>query len=312
MTQNEITKSSFWKRPGGKIGTILPIFGLGISGWFLLPILTTIIWNTINFGIACGVGFALYLFLFTKNRLKTFIGIGWELLMRGIVNIFDDIDPFIIGQKKIDKARSDRENIKVEAQKVLSVGQKLKGDVDNKLLDMRGFISSAKNASNKGDIEYAKLYQNKAERAKSFVDKVSPLSDKLNNIGNSLLKVYSTSLYTIEDMQDELNNQRAIWDGLTAGNKALTSFQRMWKGDPADFAMQQQSAENLKNKIAEKVVGMTIGMNEVGNFMKTIDYNTGNYDEAALKKLEASTVEMVSIPVTNQKVANTNKFSGVI
>ena len=145
MTQNEITKTSFWKRPGGKVGTILPILGLGIGGWFLLPILTTIIWNTINFGIACGVAFGLYLFLFTKNRLKTFIGIGWELLMRGIVNIFDDIDPFIIGQKKIDKARADRENIKVEAQKVLGVGQKLKGDVDTKLSDMRGYSSSAKN-----------------------------------------------------------------------------------------------------------------------------------------------------------------------
>ena len=53
---NDQKLKSYWNRPGGKFGTLVALAGLGALGLFVLPILTTIVWNTINFGIALVVG----------------------------------------------------------------------------------------------------------------------------------------------------------------------------------------------------------------------------------------------------------------
>ena len=44
---------SYWSRPGGKFGTVIGILGVIAVGYFVLPILTSVVWNTINFALAC-------------------------------------------------------------------------------------------------------------------------------------------------------------------------------------------------------------------------------------------------------------------
>ena len=64
---------SYWSRPGGKFGALAGLGILGAIGYYVVPILSTIVWNTLNFGIglAC-LGVFLYAVTHRKLRLSLF------------------------------------------------------------------------------------------------------------------------------------------------------------------------------------------------------------------------------------------------
>ena len=60
---------SYWNRPGGKFGIFAGLAVLGAIAYFVIPILTTIVWNTINFGIAL-VCLAIFIYAITHRKLR--------------------------------------------------------------------------------------------------------------------------------------------------------------------------------------------------------------------------------------------------
>ena len=73
---------SYWNRPGGKFGVVAGIGILSAIGYFVVPILTSIVWNTLNFGIALGcLGIFLYAVTHRKLRLSLFYFYSSESLI---------------------------------------------------------------------------------------------------------------------------------------------------------------------------------------------------------------------------------------
>ena len=60
---------SYWDRPGGKVGVILGLGIIALVGYYVLPILSTIVWNTLNFGIAL-VSLGVFLYCVTHRKLR--------------------------------------------------------------------------------------------------------------------------------------------------------------------------------------------------------------------------------------------------
>ena len=58
---------SYWDRPGGKFGIVAGIGALVLVGYFVVPILTQVVWNTLNFGIAL-VCLGIFLYCITKKN----------------------------------------------------------------------------------------------------------------------------------------------------------------------------------------------------------------------------------------------------
>jgi hypothetical protein len=59
-TNNDKLKS-YWDRPGGKFGMLIGFGLIGLIGYYVMPILSAIVWNTLNFsiGLVC-LGIFLY------------------------------------------------------------------------------------------------------------------------------------------------------------------------------------------------------------------------------------------------------------
>ena len=120
--QTEQKLKSYWNRPGGKFGILVALGLLGWAGWALLPIFTVIVWNTINFGIAIGC-LALFLFLVTNKKLRLSAFYLWEILMRKLVGIVIELDPFVIADDDIKDMSSQREKLLEQATNVDEIGR---------------------------------------------------------------------------------------------------------------------------------------------------------------------------------------------
>ena len=105
---NQEQLKSYWSRPGGKFGTIAAIGILAIIGYYVLPILTSVIWNTLNFGIALLV-LALFLYMVTNKKLRLSFFYGYEILMKKLVGVIIELDPFIIGEDYLLDMENQRE-----------------------------------------------------------------------------------------------------------------------------------------------------------------------------------------------------------
>ena len=112
---------SYWERPGGKFGVLIGIGLLGAIAYYVLPILTIIVWNTTNFGIALA-SLGVFLYCITHRKLRLSFYYFYEILMKKLVGIVIELDPFIIAEDYIKDMEKQREklyeqSIEVDAQK---------------------------------------------------------------------------------------------------------------------------------------------------------------------------------------------------
>src|SRR3954463_3370210 len=112
---------SYWNRPGGKFGIIAGLGILVAIGYFVVPILTTVVWNTLNFSIAVTC-LALFLYCITNRKLRLSFFYFYEILMKKLVGIVIELDPFIIAEDYINDMEKQRE--KLYNQSVEVQGQK--------------------------------------------------------------------------------------------------------------------------------------------------------------------------------------------
>ena len=82
---------SYWNRPGGKPGIFIGIGLFCIAAYFLLPILTTIVWNSVNFGIALVV-FGVLLYCLSNRKLRLSLMYLYEILMKKLVGLVIELD----------------------------------------------------------------------------------------------------------------------------------------------------------------------------------------------------------------------------
>src|SRR5688572_9864841 len=117
---------AYWNRPGGKFGTFIGIGILALVAYFVVPVLTTMVWNTINFGIAL-VCLGIFLYIITHRTLRLSLFYFYEMLMKKLVGVVIELDPFIIAEDYIKDMQQQRE--KLYQQSVQVDGQKERIDL---------------------------------------------------------------------------------------------------------------------------------------------------------------------------------------
>jgi predicted nucleic acid-binding Zn-ribbon protein len=276
---------SYWNRPGGKFGTLAGLGILAAIGYYVLPILTSIVWNTLNFGIALAcLGIFLYCVTHRKFRLSLFY--LYEILMKKLVGVVIELDPFIIAEDYINDMQEEREKLYKQATDVDAQKEKLHAKIKEKESEISKLMSKAQVAKEKNMMPELGNATRQIGRLNEYIKQLSPIHDNLYRIGDYLTKIHKNSAYLIEDAKNELELKKDLYKSVTSGNKALTSALKIFKGDPEKKLMVEQSMEFLKEDIASKLANMKKAISYSSDFMKSIDLDNATYEKEGLKMLD--------------------------
>ena len=276
---------SYWNRPGGKIGTILGLAGLGAVGYYLFPILTNIVWNTINFGIACAVGFALYILL--SNR-KLWLGLFYmyEIIIKKFVGLVIELDPFVIAEDYIHDIEKERENLYNKSVEVDAQKEALIAKIKEKERDKRKQLDIAEAAKRSNMTMELANATRQVSRLDQYIAQLTPIKSNLEKIGNYLTAVHKNSKYMLDDMKNDLELKKDLYKSVTKGNNALKSAMSIFNGDTEKKLMMEQSMDYLKDDIANKLASMKKAIDYSSDFMKSIDLENASYQAEGLRMLE--------------------------
>jgi phage shock protein A len=277
---------SYWNRPGGKFGIIIGLGLLVLIGYYVIPILTQVVWNTLNFGIAL-VCLGVFLYCITHRKLRLSLFYLYEWLMKKLVGIVIELDPFIIAEDYIQDMEEQRETLYKQSIDVDAQKEKIDLKIQEKEKEMNQLMSRAKAAQTNNMLPELGNATRQIARIKEYIRQLAPIRDNLARIGDYLTKVHKNSGYMIEDARNELELKKDLYKSVSSGNKALNSALKIFKGDPEKKLMVEQSMEFLKEDIATKLSSMKKAINYSTDFMRSIDLDNATYELQGLQMLES-------------------------
>jgi hypothetical protein len=283
---NQQELKSYWSRPSGKFGTIVFIGIIGLIAYYVVPLLTKIVWNTLNFGIAllC-LGIFIYAVTHRKFRLSLFY--FYEILMKKLVGLVIELDPFIIAEDYISDMEKERERLYEQSTEVDSQKEKIDLKIKEKQGELNKLMVLAQTAKEKNMGPELANATRQVGRINEYIKQLSPIRDNLSKIGNYLETIHKNSAYLIEDAKNELTLKKDLYKSVSSGNKALTSALKIFKGDPEKKLLVEQSMEYLKEDIARKLANMKKAISYSSDFMRSIDLDNATYEKEGLRMLES-------------------------
>lgn len=277
---------SYWDRPGGKAGIFIGLGLLGVIAYFVVPILTTIVWNTLNFGIAL-VCLGVFLYCVTHRKLRMSLFYLYEIIMKKLVGFVIELDPFIIAEDYIGDMEKQRETLYNQSIDVDGQKEKIDLKLNEKEKEMNNMLAKAKAAKDNNMMPELGNATRQVARINEYIKQLAPIRDSLAKIGDYLTKVHKNSGYLIEDAKNELELKKDLYKSVTSGNQALNSAMKIFKGDPEKKLMVEQSMEYLKDDIAGKLASMKKAISYSTDFMRSIDLDNATFEVEGLKMLEA-------------------------
>jgi len=277
---------SYWNRPGGKFGIVIGLGLLVLLGYYVVPILTQVVWNTLNFGIAL-VSLGVFLYCVTHRKLRLSLFYLYEWLMKKLVGVVIELDPFIIAEDYIQDMEEQRETLYKQSIDVDAQKEKIDLKIQEKEKEMNQLLIRANAAKNNNMAPELGNATRQVARIKEYIKQLAPIRDNLARIGDYLTKVHKNSGYLIEDARNELELKKDLYKAVSSGNKALNSALKIFKGDPEKKLMVEQSMEFLKEDIATKLSSMKKAINYSTDFMRSIDLDNATYELQGLEMLES-------------------------
>ncbi len=290
QTQDGKAKS-YWSKPDGKIGIILLLGAVAAGAYYLLPILTAIVWNTINFGIACLAAFVLYT-LVSNKQLRLGFFYAYQALVKKFVGLVIQLDPFIIAEDYIQDIEKERENLYNKSVEVDGQKESLDAKIKEKTDEKQRQLNRAEAAKKSGETMELANTARQIDRLDAYVKQLIPIRDNLTKIGNYLTAVHKNSKFMVDDMRNDLELKKDLYKSVTKGNNALQSALSIFKGNPEKKMMLEQSMDYLKDDIANKLASMKKAISYSSDFMKSIDLDNASYEVEGLKMLEGYKPEL--------------------
>ena len=253
-----------------KLGTGLLISAASLYGlYYLLPILSTIVWEGINLLIGIGVlGILLYIGPTLIKKLPI-INAKIAKILTGWIIAWDE---FIIQEMAINQAEQDREEIKDQIS--ILEGEKAKKEdeleeANFKLKESTSIINELRTSSNQEDSEL-NFYVNEMVRQQDFINSIEPLKNNISELSEMCKKIYTATGLKIKDARAELKLQKSKLESLTAGQKAMNKALSIFTEKSPELIMAE---EQVKTIISQKI----------GSIRNSVDIIKPLMQEKALK-----------------------------
>lgn len=248
------------KRAGNVLGVGL-LAAAGLAGYYyLLPFLLTIVWGTAELIIGIVVTSILAYVVFSKKfwtRTKIILDTLGEILFKGFV----EMNPFTILEMQVDRAEKDREDLKVQIDKLKGQEAKLIAQLKTEDENMKQAakemeICKKKLLSDPNNDEVAMLLETSTvnfSSSKGFIDDVKPIYNDILRLVTFADKAYRKSEFALKNARTTIQKQRAAYDAVTAGSSAMKKALRAFTGDPEMNKAGNIALERLRTDIANKI-----------------------------------------------------------
>jgi hypothetical protein len=287
------------KRTSGKVLGLLVLAGLGLLTYaFILPFLLTVVWGTIQLAIGALV-LAVLGYILTNprfwKRLRIILDTFGEMLFKGFV----EMNPFTILELQLKKAEDDREQLKVQAEKLKAQQSKLEASLFDEskaraLAEEKMKICQQRVNDNPQDFEaplQLESVTNDWTNSNDYIEKVSPICSDITKLTEIVDKAYRKSGYALKDAKNTVIKQRATYDAVTTGSNAMKKALLAFSGDPEMNRAGAIALEALKKDISNKVGIIKNSIQLTNQLMNERDLNDAAKVSLAVKKAQALDVD---------------------
>jgi hypothetical protein len=281
----EIKLKSYWHRPGGKFGVVFGLAVIALVAYYVVPILLVMVWNTFNLAVAL-VCTALFIYCISRRKLRLSFYYFYEWLMKKLIGLVIELDPFIIAEDYLRDMIIQRETLYKKSIEVDTHKEKLVMKISEKQAEMEKLVARAQAAKDNNMMPELANATRQIGRIQEYIQQLSPIKENLGKISDYLIKIHKNSAYIIEDAKNELEMKKDLYRSVTSGNQALNSALKIFNGDPEKKLLVEQSMEHLKDDMAAKLANMKHAISLSSDFMRSIDLDNATYQQEGLKMLE--------------------------
>lgn len=297
---------SFWQRPEGVTGGLFLIAGIGAAAYYLLPILSKIVWEGVNLAIGLGVlGGLVYVIL--DPKVRNLVWYMYKSLMRWITGIFVQIDPIGILKSYIDDLKSSLGKMSTQIANLKGQMYKLGEMIKQNQRDIQNNLGLASKAKEVGRDSIMVLKARKAGRLQESNMKLDDLYKRMEVLYRVLVKMYENSEIMLEDLKDQVSVKEQEYKAIKASHSAMRSAQAILSGNSDKKYMYDMALEAMANDVGQKVGEMERFMDMSRNVMDSIDLQNGVFEEEGLELLEKWEKEGVSMLLGGEKQSIINQ-----
>jgi phage shock protein A len=301
-----VKPKSFWQRPEGVTGGLFLVAGIAAAAYYLLPILSKIVWEGVNLAIGLGVlGGLVYIIL--DPKVRNLVWYMYKSLMRWITGIFVQIDPIGILKSYIDDLKSSLGKMSTQIANLKGQMYKLSEMIKQNQRDIQNNLGLASKAKEVGRDSIMVLKARKAGRLQESNMKLDDLYKRMEVLYRVLVKMYENSEIMLEDLKDQVSVKEQEYKAIKASHSAMRSAQAILSGNSDKKYMYDMALEAMANDVGQKVGEMERFMDMSRNVMDSIDLQNGVFEEEGLELLEKWEKEGVSMLLGGEKQSIINQ-----
>jgi phage shock protein A len=297
---------SFWQRPEGVTGGIFMAAIIGAAAYFLVPILSTIVWNTVNLAVGLGVLFGL-VYLVLDPKMRNLVWYMYKSVMRWITGVFVEIDPIGILKSYIEDLRDSLGKMNQQISNLKGQMYKMSEMIKQNQREIQNNLSLAGRAKDTGRENIMVLKARKAGRLQESNMKLEDVYKRMEVLYRVLTKMYENSEIMLEDLSDQVVVKEQEYKAIKASHSAMKSAQAILTGNSDKKYMYDMALEAMANDVGQKVGEMERFMDMSKNIMESIDLQNGVFEEEGLAMLEKWEKEGVSFLLGGEKQQIINK-----
>ena len=278
---------SFWRRPEGTTGMIIPavLIVVGIFFWGkIVPFLVKAAENTLYL-IGLLVLIAVTVTILSDKKFRAMAFNVYKSLMRFITSLFVKIDPIGIMKNYVDRLRETQRKIIDNINKLRGVIKGLEQEIHENERSKEQALKESSFARKDSQVMMSALRARQAKMLSEANISLAELKIKLELLLRVLIKMKDTSEYYIEDLDFRVNLAAKQRKAIHAGHSAMKKVVKAILGDEEKelFEMaQQEVAEDYANKIGEMEGFIDI----TKDLIRAVDLKKGVALEEGLQMLE--------------------------